>query len=224
MTLGQRLYEMRKGKGLSQENVAEILGVTRQTVSKWETDQTTPDFDKIIPLCKLYNITTDELLIGETNSTEHYNNSTYEIPQDSIQPDNNEQFERGRKKSAFLMAISICLYILSVIPLFTLENEKLMLSCFFIIIAVATMLIVFSQLSKPKALKKTEKQTMELKLYKKITSILSGVILVLYMLISFLTGAWYITWIIWVIYGIICEIIKLIFMLKGAENNDNEEE
>lgn len=65
MTLGNRLYEMRKAKGLSQENVADILGVTRQTVSKWETDQTTPDFDKILPICQLYNITTERLLTGE---------------------------------------------------------------------------------------------------------------------------------------------------------------
>ena len=53
MSLGQRLYDLRKITGLSQEKAAEQLGVTRQTVSKWETDQTTPDFDKIIPICKL---------------------------------------------------------------------------------------------------------------------------------------------------------------------------
>ena len=51
MSLGQRLYDLRKTTGLSQEKAAEQLGVTRQTVSKWETDQTTPDFDKIIPIC-----------------------------------------------------------------------------------------------------------------------------------------------------------------------------
>lgn len=62
MSLGQRLYDLRKITGLSQEKAAEQLGVTRQTVSKWETDQTTPDFDKIIPICKLYNITAAELL------------------------------------------------------------------------------------------------------------------------------------------------------------------
>ena len=43
MSLGQRLYDLRKITGLSQEKAAEQLGVTRQTVSKWETDQTTPE-------------------------------------------------------------------------------------------------------------------------------------------------------------------------------------
>ncbi|MCH5320677.1 MAG: helix-turn-helix domain-containing protein [Eubacterium sp.] len=222
MTLGQRLYEMRKAKGLSQEKVAEILGVTRQTISKWETDQTTPDFDKIIPLCELYNISTDELLKGDTHSSNNYNNSRYDIPNENMQKDNSEQIEKYRRKSALLMAVSICLYILSVVPFFILRDGKIMITCFFVIIAVATMLIVFSLLSKPKRMKRTEIQTKELKLYKQISSILSGIILVIYLLVSFLTKAWYITWIIWVIYGILCEIIKLIFVLKGADINDEK--
>ena len=222
MTLGQRLYEMRKAKGLSQEKTAEILGVTRQTISKWETDQTTPDFDKIIPLCELYNISTDELLKGDIHSINNYNNSRYDIPNENMQKDNSEQIEKYRRISALLMAVSICLYILSVVPFFILRDGKIMITCFFVIIAVATMLIVFSLLSKPKRMKRTEIQTKELKLYKQISSILSGIILVIYLLVSFLTKAWYITWIIWVIYGILCEIIKLIFVLKGADINDEK--
>ena len=62
--LGEKLLDLRKSKGLSQEEVADKLGVTRQTVSKWETDQSTPDFDKIAPLCELYEISADELLTG----------------------------------------------------------------------------------------------------------------------------------------------------------------
>ena len=48
--LGERLYKLRKDKQLSQEEVAEKLNVTRQTISKWETDQSMPDFDKVVPL------------------------------------------------------------------------------------------------------------------------------------------------------------------------------
>ena len=65
MDIGEKLFELRKGKGLSQEEVAEKLNVTRQTVSKWETNQSTPDFDKIMPICELYGITTEELLTGK---------------------------------------------------------------------------------------------------------------------------------------------------------------
>ena len=54
MSLGERLLDLRKKKGLSQEEIAGLLDVSRQTVSKWETDQSTPDFDKIIPICNIF--------------------------------------------------------------------------------------------------------------------------------------------------------------------------
>ena len=56
MNIGEKLLELRKAKHLSQEEVADRLNVSRQTVSKWETDQSMPDFDKIAPLCELYQI------------------------------------------------------------------------------------------------------------------------------------------------------------------------
>ena len=65
MNLGERLLNLRKKEHLSQEEVAFKLNVSRQTISKWETDQSTPDFDKIAPLCELYGITADELLTGK---------------------------------------------------------------------------------------------------------------------------------------------------------------
>ena len=62
--ISKRLTKFRKAAKLSQEEVADKLNVSRQTVSKWETGQSTPDFDKIAPLCELYNVSTDELLRG----------------------------------------------------------------------------------------------------------------------------------------------------------------
>lgn len=62
MNLGNNLFQARKKVGLSQENVAEKLGVSRQTVSKWETDETVPDIYQAKKLAKLYNLTLDELI------------------------------------------------------------------------------------------------------------------------------------------------------------------
>ena len=61
MTIGERLLKLRKEKNISQEELANELDVSRQTISKWETDQSLPDSDKIIPLCKYFGITSDEL-------------------------------------------------------------------------------------------------------------------------------------------------------------------
>lgn len=62
MNLGNNLFQARKKVGLSQETVAEKLGVSRQTVSKWETDETVPDIYQAKKLAKLYNLSLDELI------------------------------------------------------------------------------------------------------------------------------------------------------------------
>ena len=62
MSLGSSLYNARKQSGLSQEEVAGKLGVSRQTISKWETDETLPDIRQSKGLAMLYHMTLDELI------------------------------------------------------------------------------------------------------------------------------------------------------------------
>ena len=68
MTLGQRLQNLRKEAGLSQEALSEKMAVTRQTISKWELDQSTPDAAYLIQLSDLFSVTTDYLLKGQVDS------------------------------------------------------------------------------------------------------------------------------------------------------------
>lgn len=65
MTLGQRIVQFRKAKGLSQEALADLVGVSRQAVSKWELDEAQPDAAKIVLLAQALDVTTDQLLLGE---------------------------------------------------------------------------------------------------------------------------------------------------------------
>ena len=67
MTLetANRLYELRKKHNLSQEELAERLGVSRQAVSKWERSEASPDTDNLIALAKIYGLSLDELIYGE---------------------------------------------------------------------------------------------------------------------------------------------------------------
>ena len=60
-----RLYELRKKNNLSQEELAEKLGVSRQAVSKWERSEASPDTDNLIALAKIYGLSLDELIYGE---------------------------------------------------------------------------------------------------------------------------------------------------------------
>ncbi|MGI6180629.1 MAG: helix-turn-helix domain-containing protein [Agathobaculum sp.] len=62
MTLGEKIIDLRKKRGLSQEDLAITLGVSRQAVSKWETDEATPDTAKIVALAEYFHVTTDWLL------------------------------------------------------------------------------------------------------------------------------------------------------------------
>lgn len=64
MTLGQRIYEFRKRAGITQEELADRLGVSRQAVSKWESDAAYPETDKLKCLCGIFSVTADELLFG----------------------------------------------------------------------------------------------------------------------------------------------------------------
>lgn len=207
MNLGNKLLELRKQKGLSQEDVAFELNVTRQTISKWETNQTTPDFDKIAPLCKLYEISTDELLTGK-----------------KLEKTLDEDKKITRKSSALIISVSIFLYFLAVALLILLTetkiNDSIAVVVFLIICAVATCLLVYNYSVKEKV-QKSKQEEKENKLYKQVENIVSSITLIIYLIVSFATMAWHITWILWIINALICEIIKLFFMLKG-ENIDEE--
>ncbi|MBQ8513422.1 MAG: helix-turn-helix transcriptional regulator [Clostridia bacterium] len=64
MTLGETIRSIRSAKGMSQGDLADALDVSRQSVSKWETDASVPELDKLMKLCDLFGVTMDELVRG----------------------------------------------------------------------------------------------------------------------------------------------------------------
>lgn len=64
MTMADRIQALRKAKGISQEELADHIGVSRQAVSKWESEQSSPDMEKVILLSDYFEVTTDYLLKG----------------------------------------------------------------------------------------------------------------------------------------------------------------
>ena len=65
MTLGQNIARLRAQKNLSQGDLADALEVSRQSVSKWETDASIPELDKLLRLAELFGVTLDELVKGD---------------------------------------------------------------------------------------------------------------------------------------------------------------
>lgn len=64
MSLGERIRSLRTGKSLSQNDLAESLHVSRQSVSKWETNGSVPDLDKLISMSEIFGVTLDAIVKG----------------------------------------------------------------------------------------------------------------------------------------------------------------
>src|SRR5690554_1193047 len=80
MNIGERIYNLRKEKGLSQEQLANKLDVSRQSISKWELGESNPELVNIVELAKVFDVSTDYLLQNKTNdyvSSDKSNNFDY---------------------------------------------------------------------------------------------------------------------------------------------------
>ncbi len=206
MTLGERLTCLRKQKNLSQEEVANQLNVSRQTVSKWELDQSLPDFDKIMPICNLYEISSEELLTGIQNKSEVVEDTEIE--------------KRKQVRRATGLVTSIFCYFIAIVWIMTSVaafkiHPVIGAGIFLLICGIATCTIIYTQIVYKKAL--TPKEKKQNKLYKMIDDIASVTTLIIYLVISFVTHAWHITWIIWIVLALFMKIVKLILSLRGEE-------
>ena len=76
MTIGEKLKAARNGAGLTQEQVAEKVRVSRQTVSSWENDRSYPDIAGVLALAELYRLSLDELLREDKRMLRHLEEST----------------------------------------------------------------------------------------------------------------------------------------------------
>lgn len=69
MTFGERLFELRTERGISQEQFAELMNVSRQSISKWETDKAYPEMSRLIFMSDYFNVTLDYLIRGKEYAT-----------------------------------------------------------------------------------------------------------------------------------------------------------
>ncbi len=118
MTLGKRIYDLRTAKNLSQGDLAEALDVSRQSVSKWETDTSVPDLDKLVKLCDLFGVSLDELVRKRSPGQDAVQQSMKaEEPLDPVQA--------GKRRSKTRIAIGvifICVAVLGVGPVLIMDN------------------------------------------------------------------------------------------------------
>lgn len=119
MILADKIIRLRKKNGWSQEELAEKMNVSRQSVSKWEAAQTTPDLEKILQLSNLFGVTTDYLLKDEIEY-EEFTDSTDETPIRRISLAEANEYLEQRKDASVKIAIATFLCIICAIPLLLL--------------------------------------------------------------------------------------------------------
>lgn len=117
MIFADKLISLRKKCGWSQEELAEKMNVTRQSVSKWEGAQSVPDLNKILQLSELFGVSTDYLLKDEIEETEYIDAADEEKLVRRISMEDANEFLETKCKTAKFTALATFLCIFSVIPL-----------------------------------------------------------------------------------------------------------
>lgn len=119
MEFNNKLYELRKQKGFSQEELASRLNVSRQTVSKWEVGESAPDMEKLVAISDLFGISLDELVKGEepekeTASEQVVKSELYsDIKEHVLTEDNKRKAKKGLKIAAIIAGAIVLIDIIS---------------------------------------------------------------------------------------------------------------
>ena len=124
MEFHNKLYQLRKQKGLSQEELANRLNVSRQTVSKWEVGDSTPDMEKLIAIGDLFDISLDELVMDKvmphTKEASSKSEIVNEIKQKVLTDGNKKKVRLGIKIAGIIIGLVVVIDIISMIVYFTL--------------------------------------------------------------------------------------------------------
>ena len=121
MEFHNKLYELRKQKGFSQEELAHRLNVSRQTVSKWEVGESTPDMEKLVAISDLFEVSLDELIKGEKaepkETSEQVVKSEFysDIKEHVLTEDNKKKAKKGLKIAGIAAGIIVLIDVISFI-------------------------------------------------------------------------------------------------------------
>lgn len=136
MSLGNNIYNLRSQSGLSQEDLAAKLGVSRQSVSKWETDASVPDVDKLIQLSKIFEITLDELVNGEENPQQAQAQICETIQAKSAPVVSSSTFKTRKIVGAVLIGVSLLSVFFSLIFMSDFTPFIICLSVYFLLCGI----------------------------------------------------------------------------------------
>ena len=126
MEFNNKLYELRKQKGLSQEELANRLNVSRQTVSKWEVGESSPDMEKLVAISELFDISLDELVLDKAVKKEEASEQVVQselysdIKEHVLTEDNKKKAKKGLKIAGIVLGVLLLIDLVSMIIYFAL--------------------------------------------------------------------------------------------------------
>ena len=119
MEFNNKLYELRKKKGLSQEELANRLNVSRQTISKWEVGDSTPDMEKLAAISELFQVSLEELVLDKVPEKAPEKPAKSELYSDIkekvLTEDNRKKAKKGLKIAAIVLGALVIADIVSFI-------------------------------------------------------------------------------------------------------------
>ncbi len=124
MILADKIIDLRKKNGWSQEELAEQLGVSRQTVSKWEGAQSVPDMGRVVQMSTLFGVSTDYLLKDDMELPEPTAGAQPEAPERSVNMEEANEFLRVKAVNARCVALGVLLCALSPVCLILLGGAQ----------------------------------------------------------------------------------------------------
>jgi len=133
MKLAEKLFELRKEKGWSQEKLAEKINVSRQSISKWESGQVLPEIEKIIELSKTFQVTTDYLLLDENSEK----GSSEVILEENKDKYYKEVKSFGLWQVIYIFVLALAIYLFSAGSSFPATFTALVWLTFFLLVASA---------------------------------------------------------------------------------------
>lgn len=126
MEFNNRLYQLRKQKGFSQEELANRLNVSRQTVSKWEVGDSTPDMEKLVAISDLFDVSLDLLIMGKEPPAPTAAPAKSEladvISEKILTPDNKKKAKSALKIAGIIAGAVLLIDIISMIIFFALNG------------------------------------------------------------------------------------------------------
>lgn len=153
MNLGEKIYKLRKEKGLSQEALAELVGTTRQAISKWENNQGYPETEKLLMISNVFEVSVDFLLKDEKTETEADEKGYYVNREMAV------GYIANEKKTSKFFGTGCTLFALAGIPYIAFNRTPtigllLGMSCFILAGIIAIVVSMFTSKDEYKVLKR----------------------------------------------------------------------